>query len=174
MLPSIVSAYSAGHSARLGKGVVQFEADNAVNALAVLVCPEPVAQDAEGLLAVVVVTVDYCKRLLDHVLGHQHCVSRTPWFLPFRVEGEPCRNLVEFLYHELELERAAVCAAHLAVFLLYHLLELLAEIFAHNIDHLAEAGFHRIVNGVVDYRFTVRTESVHLFESAVTASHSGS
>ena len=54
------------------------------------------------------------------------------------------------------------------------LLELLPEIFPDDVYDLAEACLHSIVNGIVNDCFTIRTETVHLFQSAVAAAHSGS
>lgn len=60
------------------------------------------------------------------------------------------------------------------VSLVYHFLEVIQEIFAHYIYYFPESCLDGIVNGIVDYRFTVRTEAVHLLQTAVSASHSGS
>ena len=97
-----------------------------------------------------------------------------PRLLSFRVEGEALRNLVEFLGHEHELEGLAVNAGDVAVFFTHVLFELLPECFPYDIYDLAESGFHRVVDGVVDYGLAARAEAVHLFESAVTAAHAGS
>ena len=48
------------------------------------------------------------------------------------------------------------------------------EIFPDDVYDLAEACLHSIVNGIVNDCFTIRTETVHLFQSAVAAAHSGS
>ena len=133
----------------------------------------PVCGNAERVPAIEVVAVDYHERFVDHVLCHQNCVGCAPRLLPFRVEFESFRNLVEFLGDEYKLERAAVNAFHLAVFLLYRLAELLEEILSDNIDHFAEARLDCVINRVVDDSLPGRAESVHLFEAAVTAAHTG-
>ena len=97
-----------------------------------------------------------------------------PWLLPFRIHCETLRNLVELLGYELKLERLSVNALHIAVFLADRLLELLPEILPDDVYDLAEACLHSIVNGIVNDCFTIRTETVHLFQSAVAAAHSGS
>ena len=109
-------------------------------------CPEPVAEDLEGLLAVVVVTVDHGERLVDYIFCHQHGVGGSPRLLPLRIEFELRRDLVQFLDHEIELKRSAVRAGDAAVLILHGLLELLAEIFPDDVHDLAEAGVDRVVD----------------------------
>ena len=47
------------------------------------------------------------------------------------------------------------------------------EGLADDVDDLAEAGFHGVVDGIVDNGLTVGAEAVHLLESAVAAAHAG-
>ena len=98
----------------------------------------------------------------------------SPRFLALRVEGEAFRNLVEFLSHKLEFERGAVNTFHVAVFLFDNLLHLSFEVFSYDIDNLSETCLNSIINRVIDDGFTIWTEAVHLFESAIAAAHSGS
>ena len=73
-------------------------------------------------------------------------MSCSPWLLTLRIEGELSRNLVELLSHELEFERLAVHAFHIAVLLLHHLLHLLPEILTYNIYDLSESGLDSIID----------------------------
>ena len=169
----VVEADAAGYAAGLAEGVLQLETDDAIGALAVLVFTEPVAQDAEGILAVIVVAVDDGERLLDDILGHQHGVGGTPGFLALRVEDIALGNLVQFLGHEDELQRRAVDAFDILVFGPDGLLHLLTEILADDIDDLAESGLDGIINRIVDDGFSVGADAIHLFESSIAAAHSG-
>ena len=108
--------------------------------------PEPVAENPEGFLSVVVVTVDDGERLVDDILCHQHGVGCSPRLLPLRVEGEPGRNLVQLLDHEIKLKRSSVWTGDAAVLLFYGLFELLAEIFPDDVNDLAESGIDRVVD----------------------------
>ena len=101
-------------------------------------------------------------------------MCRSPRLLSFRVQCEPCRDFVKFLCDELELERFAVETFNMAVLCFYGLLELLLEIFSYDIHYFTEAGLYCVINRIIDDCFVVRAESVHLFESTIAATHSGS
>ncbi len=110
---------------------------------------------------------------MNDVLGHKHGVVGPPRLHALGIEGESCRNLVEFLNHEVELERRAVEAFHVAVPFRDVFLEVLKEIFPDDIHDLSESGLHGVIDRIVDDCLAVRAESVHLLKSAVTAAHSG-
>ncbi len=84
----VVVADAAGDLAIFRKGVVKLEADDAASSGGAFVSPEPVSENPEGILSVVVVTVDDSERLVDDILGHQHGVGGSPRLLPLRIEGE--------------------------------------------------------------------------------------
>ena len=62
----------------------------------------------------------------------------------------------------------------MAVLCFYGLLELLLEILSYDIHYFTEAGLYCVINRIIDDCFVVRAESVHLFESTIAATHSGS
>ena len=101
-------------------------------------------------------------------------MCRAPRFLSFRVQCIFGRDLVELLCHELELERLSVKAFYVAVLLFYSRCERLFELLSHAVYDFSESRLDSIVDGIIDDCFTIWTEAVHLFESAVTAAHSGS
>ena len=170
----VIVADAAGHAAGLAQRVVQLEAHDGIDALRVLVGKAPVGRDAEGLLAIVVVAVDHEEGLVDDLGGHQHGVGGTPGFLALGVERQEAGgNLVQLLGHEDELQRGAVRALDVAVFARDGLLELLEEILADDVNDFAETGLHGVVDGIVNDGFAVRTDAVHLLESAVAAAHAG-
>ena len=170
----VVEADTAGHAAVLAEGILQFKTYDAVLAFRLFMGAAPVGQNLEGFLSVEVVTVDDGEGFLDHVLGHEHGVRGAPGLHPVFGHGEGRGNLVQFLGNEGELQRLAVHGLHAGVFLLYMGFHVGLEEVTDDIDHLAETGFHGIVDGIVNDGFSVGAQTVHLFESAVTAAHAGS
>ncbi len=136
--------------------------------------PAPVAEDAEGLLPVEVVTVDDGERLVDDVLGHQDRMGGAPGLHAFGVEGEAGGDLVQLLGDEDEFQGLAVHGLHAGVLGLDRLFHVGLKGLPDDIDDFAESGFHGIVDGIVDDGFTVGAEAVHLLESAIAAAHAGS
>ena len=100
-------------------------------------------------------------------------MSCSPWLLALRVESELRRDLEEFLGYKLEFKRLSVNAFYIAVLCLDHLFHLLLEVFANDIYYFTEAGLNCVIDRIVDDSLSVWTESVHLFQSTVAASHSG-
>ena len=82
-------------------------------------------------------------------------------------------DLVQLLGDEDELEGFSVDGLDTGVLGLDGLLHIGLEGLADDIDDLAEAGFHGVVDGIVDDGFSVGAEAVHLLESAVAAAHAG-
>ena len=70
----------------------------------------------------------------------------TPRLYALRVEFESCRDLVEFLNHEIELKWSAVKAFHMAVSLRHMFLEVLKKIFPDDVHDLSESGLYGIVD----------------------------
>ena len=133
----------------------------------------PVAKYPEGFLAIEVVAVDDCERLVDNILCHEHGVGSAPGFHPFGIDIVSGRDLVQFLGYEHEFQGLAVDGLDVAVLCLDMFFHVGLEVFAHNVYDFAESCFHCVVDGIVDYGFTVGAEAVHLFEPAVAAAHSG-
>ena len=84
----IVMAYSAGNASGLGEGVVQFEADDGIDALRAGMGTAPVPGDPKGIRTVEVVAVDDDEGLVDLFGGHQYGMRRSPGLLPFGVHSK--------------------------------------------------------------------------------------
>ena len=84
-----VVADATGDSSVFREGVVELEADDRADTLAVLMSFEPTGDGLEGLFAVEVVTIDDGERLVDNILGHQNRMRCSPRFLTLRIESEP-------------------------------------------------------------------------------------
>ena len=89
------------------------------------------------------------------------------------IEREAGGNLVQFLGDEDELEGFPVDGLDTGVLGLHGLFHVGFEGFADDVDDFAEAGFHGVVDGIVDDGFAVGAEAVHLLEPAIAAAHAG-
>lgn len=134
----------------------------------------PFGGHLEGVLSVVVVAVDDDEGFFDHILRHQHGMGGTPGLYSLGIEGEAGGNLVQFLGYENELQGCAVHALDVRIFLGHKGFHVFEEVFTDDVDHLSESGLHGIVDGIIDNGLSGRPQAVHLFESAITAAHSGS
>ena len=91
------------------------------------------------------------------------CAPR--FYASFRT-GEAFGQCIKTL--EAEFER------HMSLIFLKHFgTEIHLEILSDDEDDFAKACLYRIINGIVHYRFAVRTKSVELFQTTVTAAHTG-
>ena len=131
----------------------------------------PVSQNLEGFLAVEIVSVDDGEGLVDDIGRHEDGVGGAPGLHPFLRDGERSGNLVQFLGDENKLEGLSVNGFYAGVFFLDGLFHLGFEGFTDNIDHFAEPGLHGVVDAVVDNGFSMRSQTVHLLEAAITAAH---
>ncbi len=170
----VVRADAAGHGSVLGEGVLQLEAYDAVLALGLFVGAAPIGQNLEGFLSVEVVTIDDGEGFVDDIGRHEHGVGGAPGLDAGLGHGEPGGNLVEFLGDEHKLKRLAVHSFHMGIALFHVGFHIGLEGLTDNIYHFAEAGFHGVVNGVVNDGFPVGAQAVHLFETAIAAAHAGS
>ncbi len=122
---------------------------------------------AKCVTAIEVVGVDYSKGFGNGFFAHEHGMVCTPWLGAVGRAGVAFGKLVESLENDF-------CGHYAFIFAEYFFAEILLKIFADNEYYFSESGLNGIVYGVVHYCLAVGAEAVELFESAVTAAHTGS
>ena len=84
----VSSSDSARYGAGVRKRVVNLEADESIFARRALIFLEPVGENLERLLSIVVVTVDDSERLVNGIFRHKNGMVGTPRLYALRVEFE--------------------------------------------------------------------------------------
>src|SRR5574344_409401 len=151
--------------------MIELETNYTIDTSTAFVSAKPISENLERLLAIEIITIDHRKRLMNDIFRHKNCVCCSPRFLSLRVQCELSRNLVKLLSYKLELKRLSVEALHMAVFLFYGLFKLLLKVLAYNVNDLAESSLYCVINRIIDNSLAIRTETVHLLESAIAAAH---
>ena len=117
--------------------------------------------------SVEVVSIDYGKRFTDHFLTHQHCMVCTPWFYTFSRTSKSFRKLVDALKYYFYWNMVFVLADDF-------LTEIFFKIFSDYEYNLSKSATDSIKNGIVHNCFTIGSQTVKLFQTSITTSHSGS
>ena len=157
---------TAADGSVLAEGVAYAVADHAVLSFLALYRTEEVCQHLVGLFAVEVIGIDDRKGFVDQFTSHEHSVVGTPGFGALRIIGASGRHFVHRLEAQFALHFAFVLAE-------YDTAKIVFEILTDNKYNLTKSCAQRVVHAVIKDCFTVRSETVHLFEPAVTTTHSG-
>ena len=161
----VLRANATGYSTVLAKSVAYTETYHSILVLGTLRQISQILADNHECIAIIeVVAIDYTEWLLDHVLTHQHSVVGAPRLLTALRYAESLWQCIECLEAELTLYLTLVLSEDLRT-------ELLLEILTDNPYDLAEASLNGIVNTVIHDGLAVRTQTVELFQAAVTATH---
>ena len=148
--------------------VANAETDHGILAFAVLrQLRKELANHFEAVAVVEIITVDHAERLVDHLLGHHHSMVGTPRFGTALGNGISLRDLVETLEDELAGDMTLIFGKDL-------LAEILFEILADHPDDLAKTGLDGVIDTVVHDRLAVGAQTVQLFQTTITAAHTGS
>ena len=108
-----------------------------------------------ALRSIEVVRVDYGKRLLDGVGGHQNRLRCAPGLGAPGWHAESRRNLVQFLEDVVNCDALFKTRAH-------NLFERLFNILADDKNQLAKSGAHGVEDGIVDDGFAARAYRLNL------------
>ena len=92
---------------------------------------------------------------------------RAPRFCTFCRAGESFGQVVQCLEYQFARNVTFIFGEDFVAKILF-------EIFTDNENEFAETGANGIVDGIIHDCFTIRTQSVQLFQASITASHSGS
>ena len=120
----------------------------------------------EAVAAIIVVAIDNGKRFVDYVLTHHQCMVGAPGFCTFRRASKSFGECIQRLEHHFGGNMIFVFREHFGT-------EIFFKVFSNNEHHLSESTFNGIVDRVVHDGFTVWSQPVELFQSAITAPHTG-
>ena len=127
---------------------------------------EEFSDDHICVAVVEVVAVDDAERLFDDISRHHDGVVGAPWFDPSLWWCESLGQGVKALEDQFSGDVPLIFAKDF-------LTELLFEILSDDEDDFSESCFDGIIDGIVHDGFPVRSESIELFETAITATHAG-
>ena len=156
-------ADAAGHAAILRQGVLQHEARHAQLAVAVVLNQE-VVDLHEGFLAVVVVGVDHHEGLVQKALAGQNRLAGAPGLGAAFGQGYALRQVFLLLIGVGNLHAQAGAGGGNPV--ANGLAEGLGNVVPDDKDHLVEACFNGVVNGIVHDDFAVQAHGLQLLDSA--------
>ena len=162
----IGSTYTTADRTVLAEGIANTIADHAVLALLAFYRAKEVRKYLVRLFTIEIIGIDDGKGFFNQVLTHQHGVVGTPGFRALGVIRAAFRHFVHRLEAELALYLTLIFAQHDAA-------EIIFKILTDHKDDLTKACAQSVIHTVIKDGFAVGTETVHLFETAVTASHSG-
>ena len=151
----------------IGKGADEVVAYEGVVCLAIIRVSG--GEEAGGLLvgvgAIEVIGIDDRKRSVEFVSGSADGVGGAPWLFAAYGEMVSFRKVGEALKGVCDIDDAGEFVTDV-------LFEVFGKVFADDEDDFRESGTNGVKYGVVEDGLAMRTHGIHLFEAAVTASHS--
>ena len=127
---------------------------------------EIIGNHGKTVAAIKVIGIDYGKGFLYHILAHEHGVVGSPRFYTAFGNGKTLGKVIEFLEDQLHGNDMGIFFENLFP-------EIFLEQVAYDKNDFSKSPSNGIVNGIIHDGFSIRTETVELFEASITATHSG-
>ena len=161
-------AHASGHMAVLGEGVLQnISHHGVVILLVILMGGEEIIDHLERVASIIIIRVDHREGRVHTAQTAQYRVAGSPGFHPSLRNLIAFRNIVEILEHIGNFHDLADSVAD-------SLPEIFFIFFFDDKYNLLKSGLFRVIQGKIHNDMSLRIHRIDLFESAVTASHSGS
>ena len=159
-------ADAARYGPVLGQSLFDFESYHAVVG-SISLCSQEIIDLSEAFLAVVVVSIDDCKRSVDDVSGRENCLACTPRFCAAFREGITRRKIGAFL-------ESVVHFVLLAGTVFDVIFEDVFKVVLDDEAHPAESCLISIIQTEVHDDIALFSYLVELLVAAVSAAHAGS
>ena len=160
-------AYTSCYGAGLGERVTNAITDHRILPFCPFDGTKIVCQYLEGFTSIIVIGIDNCKWLMNHIFAHEYGMIGSPRFLASFGYCKSRRQIVQILKDEFNRDAVRVFENNLIAKVLF-------EDTTDNKDYLTETCLDGIVDRVVHYGFAIGAKSIELLETSITAAHTGS